>query len=129
MVKRRTSGEASLRWTLSFSAHSVGSLALVTATASSSPAWAQTPVPTSSSNTHPTRQLPAGIDVAGVGRDRQCRQPTSDLLRALPAGMGQLLAFAERRIVAGEAECLATPQALLGDLVLDRGKFERQRGN
>src|SRR5215211_8365460 len=69
-----------------------------------------------------------GIDVSGIGLDRQGSEPAADRVGAQPGCVHELLAFAQHRIVAEAPERLATRKAGLRDLALDRGKFERERG-
>src|SRR5215211_9299585 len=69
-----------------------------------------------------------GIDVSGIGLDRQGSEPAADRVGAQPGCVHELLAFAQRRIVAEAPERLATRKAGLRDVALDRGKFERERG-
>src|SRR5205085_11891768 len=102
--------------------HSVGSLAVTTATDSSSAAWvtvgwakaqntkAAAHAAIECAFAHPTSSQ-TRINVPGIRLDRQRLEPMSDVVRADPARVGERLALAERRIVASKPEGLATLQA------------------
>src|SRR5689334_7045021 len=67
------------------------------------------------------------IDVPGIGRMRQGRQPGRHRIATDPLLMGQRLVFPKRTVETREAERTATLDAGASDLALDRREFERKR--
>src|SRR5262245_27948856 len=157
MRKLRTALDVRFKVTLSFSAHSTGSLALAISTASgsagASSAGSTRPAsPTASAPAARRRRPPCAharrkmaapgepwdwakgrlaiehtIDIPGVGLMRQRGDVGSHLGRAQPALKRQALAFPQGDIAAVAPEHVESLEATIGDLALDRGEFERQR--
>src|SRR5262249_37628886 len=67
-----------------------------------------------------------GIDVAGIGFDRQLRKPARHLVDSLPLLADEDQALTQRRTIAAVAERGATLETGARHIALDRREFERE---